>query len=86
MQEDSKIETHEPEGVRPLEELQELPLHSWPVQPSRTPPTPIFQPAPTKRKRPQDSEAKADELEDVRLSEQSQGLHSSKHELFEENL
>lgn len=45
-----------------------------PVQPSATPSAPFSHPAGTKRKRSQDSEANADELEGVRSSKHYRGL------------
>ena len=55
-----------------------------PVQPSSTPPASVSQPARTKRKRSQDSEAEADEPEGVHPSERPRRF--SHPELSEENL
>ena len=87
-QEDFEAEADEPEGVRPSEGLQAFAPQSWPIEPSLIPPVAISQPAVTKRKRLQVSEAEAedDELEDVRPSKQSRGLSHPEHNPLKENL
>src|SRR5271155_4273149 len=57
-----------------------------PVQSSTTPPAPIYQPARTKRKRSQDSEAEADELKDERPAKQHRKSTPTRLEPSEENL
>lgn len=98
LQGDSVAEADKPEGVSHSEQPQELPPQPRPVQPSPTrpappsptPPAPFSQPAGTKRKRPQDSEAEAkaeaDELEDARPSKQPRELPPPEHELSKKNL
>jgi hypothetical protein len=65
-----------------LQHLQPPPSPSAP--PSSSAPT--HQPARTKRKRPQDSEAEVDELEGVRPSKQPREITPSEHKLFERKL